>query len=78
MSHEGEIIDYGVSLDIVDKSGAWFSYKETKLGQGKENSKAFLKEHPEIASEIVSAIKSSMGIEHIINNAGKDTEEDND
>ena len=78
VSHEGEIIDYGVSLDIVDKSGAWFSYKETKLGQGKENSKAFLKEHPEIASEIVLAIKSSMGIEHIINNAGKDTEEDND
>ena len=78
VSHEGEIIDYGVSLDIVDKSGAWFSYKETKLGQGKENSKAFLKEHPEIVSEIVSAIKSSMGIEHIINNAGKDTEEDND
>ena len=78
VSHEGEIIDYGVSLDIVDKSGAWFSYKETKLGQGKENSKAFLKEHPEIASEIVSSIKSSMGIEHIINNAGKDTEEDND
>ena len=78
VSREGEIIDYGVSLDIVDKSGAWFSYKETKLGQGKENSKAFLKEHPEIVSEIVSAIKSSMGIEHIINNAGKDTEEDND
>ena len=78
VSREGEIIDYGVSLDIVDKSGAWFSYKETKLGQGKENSKAFLKEHPEIASEIVSAIKSSMGIEHIINNAGKDAEEDND
>ena len=78
VSREGEIIDYGVSLDSVDKSGAWFSYKETKLGQGKENSKAFLKEHPEIASEIVSAIKSSMGIEHIINNAGKDTEEDND
>ena len=36
VSREGEIIDYGVSLDIVDKSGAWFSYKETKLGQGKE------------------------------------------
>lgn len=44
LSREGELIDYGVKLDIVDKSGAWFSYKDKKLGQGRENSKAFLKE----------------------------------
>ncbi|MBQ7271352.1 MAG: recombinase RecA, partial [Campylobacter sp.] len=48
ISSEGEIIDYGVKLDIVDKSGAWFSYKDTKLGQGRENSKAFLKENKEV------------------------------
>lgn len=52
LSREGELIDYGVKLDIVDKSGAWFSYKDKKLGQGRENSKAFLKENPEIADEI--------------------------
>lgn len=46
LSREGELIDYGVKLDIVDKSGAWFSYKDKKLGQGRENSKAFLKENP--------------------------------
>lgn len=40
---EGEMVDYGVKLDVIDKSGAWFSYGETRLGQGRENVKAFLK-----------------------------------
>ncbi|EIQ2345771.1 recombinase RecA [Campylobacter jejuni] len=66
LSREGELIDYGVKLDIVDKSGAWFSYKDKKLGQGRENSKAFLKENPEIADEITKAIQNSMGIEGMI------------
>ncbi|MGI7708795.1 recombinase RecA, partial [Campylobacter coli] len=61
LSREGELIDYGVKLDIVDKSGAWFSYKDKKLGQGRENSKAFLKENPEIADEITKEIQNSMG-----------------
>ncbi|HED6673825.1 TPA: recombinase RecA, partial [Campylobacter coli] len=59
LSREGELIDYGVKLDIVDKSGAWFSYKDKKLGQGRENSKAFLKENPEIADEITKEIQNS-------------------
>ena len=63
ISKEGELIDYGVKLDIVDKSGTWFSYKDTKLGQGKEKAKAFLKENPEVAEEIENAIKNSMGVE---------------
>ncbi|MDY6187683.1 MAG: recombinase RecA, partial [Campylobacter sp.] len=45
ISREGELMDYGVKLDIIDKSGAWFSYASTKLGQGRENAKAFLKEN---------------------------------
>ncbi|BCX80144.1 recombinase RecA [Campylobacter sp. 19-13652] len=61
VSREGEIIDYGVKLDIVDKSGAWFSYKANKLGQGRENAKAYLKENKDVADEIVEAIKGSMG-----------------
>lgn len=61
LSREGELIDYGVKLDIVDKSGAWFSYKDKKLGQGRENSKAFLKENPEIADEITKAIQKFYG-----------------
>ncbi|MDD6056257.1 MAG: recombinase RecA [Helicobacter sp.] len=62
ISKEGELIDYGVKLDIVDKSGAWLSYGDKKLGQGKENAKVFLKENPEIAQEIESKIKSSITI----------------
>lgn len=63
ISKEGEIVDYGVKLDIIDKSGSWFSYKDMKLGQGRENVKAYLKEHPEIAKEIESEIKKAMGID---------------
>ncbi len=62
ISKEGELIDYGVKLDIIDKSGAWFSYKDRKLGQGRENAKALLKENPELALEIENGIKSAMGI----------------
>lgn len=62
ISFEGELIDYGVKLDIVDKSGAWLSYKETRLGQGRENAKAFLKENAQIRSEIETAIKEAMGL----------------
>lgn len=76
LSREGEIIDYGVKLDIVDKSGAWFSYKDKKLGQGRENSKAFLKENPKIADEIVKAIQSSIGLESLMSAAKDEESED--
>ncbi|PSM53219.1 recombinase [Campylobacter blaseri] len=62
VSKLGELIDYGVKLDIVDKSGAWFSYKTTKIGQGRENAKNFLKENPEIAKEIEERIKEQLGV----------------
>ena len=62
ISKEGELVDYGVKLDIVDKSGAWFSYGEEKLGQGRENVKAKFKEEPELAKEIEEKIKVAMGI----------------
>lgn len=76
ISHEGEIIDYGVKLDLIDKSGAWFSYKVSKLGQGRENSKAFLKENPQIADEIVQTIKNSIGATQIL--SAKDDDENTD
>ncbi|EAL7651533.1 TPA: recombinase RecA [Campylobacter jejuni] len=76
LSREGELIDYGVKLDIVDKSGAWFSYQDKKLGQGRENSKAFLKENPEIADEITKAIQNSMGIEGMISGSEDDEGEE--
>ncbi|HIZ54763.1 MAG TPA: recombinase RecA [Firmicutes bacterium] len=52
ISVEGEIIDLASSLDIINKSGAWFSYGEERLGQGRDNAKEYLKQHPEIAEEI--------------------------
>ncbi|VAY88460.1 RecA protein [hydrothermal vent metagenome] len=63
ISKMGEIIDYGVKLDIVDKAGAWFSYNDSKIGQGKENSKDFLSDNPQIAKEIEDKILIAMGIE---------------
>ena len=63
VSKMGELIDYGVKMDIVDKAGAWFSYNDSKIGQGKENSKQFLLDNPEIANEIEQKILLSMGIE---------------
>lgn len=65
ISKTGELIDYGVKLEIVDKSGAWFSYKDKKIGQGRENAKIFLKDNPKIADEILSAIKERMGTESL-------------
>ncbi|WP_104746849.1 recombinase RecA [Helicobacter bilis] len=61
ISKEGEIIDYGVKLDIIDKSGAWLSYGDKKIGQGRENAKAFLKENVDIANEIATKIKEQIG-----------------
>lgn len=63
ISKLGELIDYGVKLDIIEKAGAWFSYNDGKVGQGKENSKQFLKDNPEIACEIEGKILQAMGVE---------------
>jgi len=66
ISKEGELIDYGVKMDIIDKSGAWFSYGSNKLGQGKENVKIFLKENPEIEAEIENKVKESLGLGNML------------
>jgi recombination protein RecA len=62
ISKMGELIDYGVKLDIIDKAGAWFSYNDSKIGQGKENSKQFLLDNPEIAQDIENKILLAMGV----------------
>ena len=56
ISKEGELIDIGVIVDVINKSGSWYAYKDQKIGQGKENAKIFLKENPEIAKEIKDRI----------------------
>ena len=61
ISKTGEIIDLGVKANVVEKSGAWFSYNGDKIGQGRENAKIFLRDHPEIATEIENKIKADAG-----------------
>ncbi|MDR2340229.1 MAG: recombinase RecA [Deltaproteobacteria bacterium] len=62
ISHEGELIDLGSTLDIVDKSGSWYSYQGERIGQGKEKAIAFLQTHPQIAKDIEDKLKSAYGI----------------
>jgi recombination protein RecA len=62
VSKTGELIDLGVKGNIVEKSGAWFSYNSQRLGQGRENSKQFLRDNPEIADEIELAIRQNAGL----------------
>lgn len=63
ISKEGEIIDLGSELDIIQKSGSWYSYNEERLGQGRENAKQFLKENPEIRDEIMYKIREHYGLD---------------
>ena len=60
ISHEGELVDVGVDLGIVQKGGAWYSYNDMKLGQGRDNSKKFLKDNPDIAEEIEAKIRAGL------------------
>jgi recombination protein RecA len=62
ISKVGELIDLGVKAGIVDKSGAWFAYKGDRIGQGRENTKAFLKANPNVADDIERAIRANAGI----------------
>jgi recombination protein RecA len=62
ISKMGELVDLGVKAGIVDKSGAWFSFDSERIGQGRENAKAYLKEHPETAERIERAIRQNAGL----------------
>ncbi|HEC49777.1 MAG TPA: DNA recombination/repair protein RecA, partial [Candidatus Desulfofervidus auxilii] len=62
ISQEGNILDLGVNWGFIEKSGAWYTYKNQRLGQGRENAKNYLKEHPEIKREIEKMIKQKAGL----------------
>ena len=62
ISKMGEILDLGVKAGIVEKSGSWFSYNSTRIGQGRENAKSFLRENPEMTKEIENSIRESAGL----------------
>jgi len=62
ISREGELIDMGLEAKLVEKSGAWLSYGDLRIGQGRENSKQFLKENPELSAEIERKLRQNLGL----------------
>ncbi len=62
ISQEGELLDMAVNVDLVDKSGAWYSYNGERIGQGRENVKNYMKDHPEMVSELLVKVRDAYGI----------------
>jgi recombination protein RecA len=69
ISHTGLLVDLGVENDIVNKAGAWFSYGDVRLGQGRENAKQFLKESPDLAKEIEVRVREALGTRGVSNSS---------
>ena len=65
ISKEGDVLDLATNIDIVNKSGAWYSYGDIRLGQGRENAKVFLKENEDLLKEIEMAVREHYGINKI-------------
>ena len=63
ISREGDVLDLAVKLDVIQKSGAWFAYNGNKIGKGRENSKIYLKEHPEVMDEVEAKVRTSFGLQ---------------
>jgi recombination protein RecA len=80
VSKTGELIDLGVKANVVEKSGAWFSYDSQRIGQGRENAKQFLKENPDIANKIEAAVRQNAGLiaEAIMAGEGDDKDDDDE
>lgn len=74
ISHEGTLIDIGSNMEIIQKSGSWYSYRDERMGQGKENAKAYLQEHPEVAAEIEKLIRDTLVAEPELFEEGELTE----
>jgi recombination protein RecA len=62
ISREGEILDLGAESSVVEKSGAWYSYRGERIGQGKDNAREYLREHPELAREIENRVREHFGV----------------
>jgi recombination protein RecA len=62
ISKVGELIDLGVKANVVEKSGAWFSYDSQRIGQGRENAKQFLRDHPDVADKIEAKVREQSGV----------------
>jgi recombination protein RecA len=66
ISREGDLLDLAVENQIVEKSGTWYSYREDRIGQGRENAKKSLKENPEILEKIANEIRSKFGLDKVM------------
>jgi recombination protein RecA len=77
ISKVGELVDLGVKANVVEKSGAWFSYDSQRIGQGRENAKQFLRDHPDIANKIEAKVREQSGVvaNLMLASAGEDAEE---
>src|SRR4029079_6281454 len=78
VSKTGELIDLGVNANVVEKSGAWFSYDSQRIGQGRENAKQFLKDTPDVAAKIEAAVRQNAGLIAEAIMAGEGQEKDDD
>jgi recombination protein RecA len=76
ISHNGLLVDLGVENDIVQKAGAWFSFGDTRIGQGRENAKAFLKDNPETAAEIEARVREALGTRGLPASGSDDSSDD--
>jgi recombination protein RecA len=75
ISHSGLLIDLGVELEVVQKAGAWFSYGDTRLGQGRENAKQFLKDNPETLAEVETKVRDALQTKGVSGSSGGSFEE---
>jgi recombination protein RecA len=75
ISKVGELIDLGVKAGVVEKSGAWFSHDSQRIGQGRENAKQFLRDHPEVADKIEHTVREQSGV---VTNAMMATEDESE
>ena len=80
ISKTGELIDLGVKCEVIEKSGSWYSYKDDRIGQGREKTRQFLKDNPDIADEIETAIRKQSGLlsEVLLNEDGAHEDDDGD
>lgn len=74
VSKEGDILDLAADLDIINKSGAWYSYKETRIGQGRENAKAYLASNPDVCFEVENEVRKAYGLPAVVPDASMTVE----
>src|SRR5207244_11404000 len=65
ISHESLLVDIAAEAGIIEKSGAWYSYGKDRIGQGRENAKLYLKDHPELAVEVEAKVKEHLGVKPV-------------